>query len=390
MLEEMKQLNIVFLIAVAVSCNFSAGNGALDPDPREFKDQVTLVPSDTLKVPLEKTSNIHSNYVALEELDGKPYLGVVNENSNELEFYALKDPHENFKVKFLREGPNGIGTLKGFVSLGDSSLLVGSSDRTQLFVADLEGNIIRRYKTKVDRKDKPYVQIYYSTQPLIFSASINSIFVFTRVDTDYSTPGLWSGTSFLKITDHPHEELSHVFELPENLSAYVHGAFFSHSSHVMIDEKYLVLGVPFYNDLILYDMATEQVFQRPAGSKYFGDVLPWPKPDNERDEEFYVSSNSYQGLIYDELNKLLYRIALRGVDYMDLNGERRGAEDKIPSLIILDEDMEKVGEWDLPSATFNTRTSFSYEGRIYLSLNHPDRNTSEDELVFVGFKPVKK
>src|SRR5690606_8275264 len=308
---------------------------------------------------------------------------------NELEFYALKTTDENFKVKFAREGPNGIGTLKGFAMLDDATLLVGSSDRTQLFVADLKGNIISRYKTRVDRKDKPYVQMYYSEQPLIYNASTNSIFVFTRVDTDYNRPGLWSGTSFLKVTEHPHEALSHVFELPEHLSEYVHGAFFSHSSHVLMEDKYLILGIPFYNNLIIYDMITEEVFERPGGSKYFGDVMPWPTPDNERDEEFYVSSNSYQGLIYDESNKLLYRMALRGVDYIDLDGQKRNAEDKVPSLIILDEDLVKVGEFDLPANTFYTRTSFSHEGRIYLSLNHPDRYTSEDELVFVGLRQWK-
>lgn len=386
----MKPLYLAFLIAYTTSCNFSDDGNELNPNPRGFKDQVTLVPSDTLKVPLEKTSNIHSNYVALEEFDGETYLGVVNENSNELEFYPLKASHKNFKVKFSREGPNGIGTLKSFVMLEDSTLLVGSSDRTQLFVADLKGNVIRRYRTKVERKGKPYVQIYYSQQPLIFNASTNSIFVFTRVDTDYSTPGLWSGTSFLKIAEHEHGEASHVFELPEHLSEYVHGAFFSHSSHVLKEDKYLILGIPFYNNLIIYDTVTEEIFERPGGSKYFGDVMPWSTPDNERDEEFYVSSNSYQGLVYDELNKFLYRIALRGVEYIDLSGEKRDAEDKGPSLIILDEDLEKVGEWDLPPATFYTRTSFSHEGRIYLSLNHPDRHTPEDELVFVGFKPVKK
>lgn len=274
--------------------------------------------------------------------------------------------------------------------LEDSTLLVGSSDRTQLFVTDLEGNIIRRYKTKVDRKVKPYVQIYYSEQPLIFNASTKSFFVFTRVDTDYSRPGLWSGTAFLKIAEHEHGELGHVFELPEHLSEYVHGAFFSHSSHVLKEDRYLILGIPFYNNLIIYDTVTEEVFERPGGSKYFGDVMPWPTPDNERDEEFYVSSNSYQGLIYDESNKLLYRMALRGVDYIDLDGQKRNAEDKVPSLILLDEDLVKVGEFDLPANTFYTRTSFSYSGKIYLSLNPLNGNISEDELVFVGFEPVKK
>lgn len=56
--EGIKQLNIVFLIAVTVSCIFSAGDGVLNTNPREFEDQLTLIPSNTLKVPLEMTSNI--------------------------------------------------------------------------------------------------------------------------------------------------------------------------------------------------------------------------------------------------------------------------------------------------------------------------------------------
>ena len=83
-------------------------------------------------------------------------------------------------------------------------------------------------------------------------------------------------------------------------------------------------------------------------------------------------------------------MALRGVDYIDLDGQKRNAEDKVPSLIILDEDLVKVGEFDLPANTFYTRTSFSYKGKIYLPLNPHNGKISEDELVFVGFEPVKK
>lgn len=387
----MKKIYVLFFVLVVfVSCNSSTSDIALSPAPRGFDDKITLVPADTINISLEKTANIHSNYLALTKFNDKPYLGVVNENSNELEFYALKDSNDNFKIPYLKEGPDGVGILKGFTQLGDSTLLIGSSNRTQLFVSDLKGNIIIRYKTKVDRKDKPYVQIYYSEQPLVFNASTNNFFVFTRVDTDYNRPGLWSGTSFLKIAEHAREEPTHVLELPGHLSEYVHGAFFSHSSHILKEDRYLILGIPFYNNLIIYDTVTEEVIERPGGSKYFGDVLPWSKPDNERDEEFYVSSNSYQGLIYDELNKLLYRIAFQGVDYIDVNGQRRNSENKIPSLIILDDELNKVGEVDLPANTFYTRSFFAHEGKIYLSLNHPDNSTSEDKLVFVGFKPIEK
>ena len=43
----------------------------------------------------------------------------------------------------------------------------------------------------------------------------------------------------------------------------------------------------------------------------------------------------------------------------------------------------------LPDNTIYTRIYFTHNGKLYLSLNHPDNNPSEDEMVFVGFKPEK-
>ena len=104
-------------------------------------------------------------------------------------------------------------------------------------------------------------------------------------------------------------------------------------------------------------------------------------------ESFYVPSNSYREIAFDKENKLLYRLAYRGVDYTGPDGQRRNWDNKPPSVIIINSDFEKVGEVDLPINTIYTRMYFTHNGKLYLSLNHPDNNPSEDQMVFVGFKP---
>src|SRR5690606_25177 len=190
----------------------------------------------------------------------------------------------------------------------------------------------------------------------------NDFYVFTRVDTDYDGPGIWSGTMFLKIPDFRDELSKHVFELPSYFNDFIHGAFFSHSSHVVVNERNLVLGLPFYNDLLIYDMDNGTIHQRAAGSRHFGDALPWDNPTMDGHEEFYLSSNSYRELAYDEENKLLYRLAYRAVDYVGPDGQRRNWDNKPPSVIILDEDFEKMGEVDLPQNTYYTRSYFTHQG----------------------------
>lgn len=153
--------------------------------------------------------------------------------------------------------------------------------------------------------------------------------------------------------------------------------------------RQLILGLPFYNDLFIYDMDSGSLKQSPAGSKHFGDAMPWDNPTSGMSESFYVPSNSYREMAYDEGAELLYRIAYQGVDYIGRDGLRRNWDNKLPSIIILDKGFEKVGEVDLPQNTYDTRSYFTYDSKLYLSLNHPENNPSEDRMVFVGFKPEK-
>jgi hypothetical protein len=364
--------------------------GELDPSPRKFNEKLTLMPTDTLTIPIGQRSDVYSRCIRKCQIQGISYLGVVNQNTNEIEFYSLSRREDDFKIHFQQEGPDGVGSIRAFEYISDSTLLIGGSFRIRLYVTDLKGSLQQTINTYlVERKDKPFVQSYATNQPLLVDRIRKDLYVYTPVNTDYNLPGKWSGTMFLKIPELDDELARHVFELPSHLSKYVHGAYFSHSSHLMMDDRYLVLAIPFYNNILIYDLESEELIERPAGSKHFGDALPWDNAVSGMSESFYVPSNSYREIAYDEENKLLYRLAYRGVDYTGPDGQRRNWDNKPPSIIIINSDFEKVGEVDLPTNTIYTRSYFTHRGKLYLSLNHPNNNPSEDQMVFVGFKPEK-
>jgi hypothetical protein len=242
----------------------------------------------------------------------------------------------------------------------------------------------------VDRADFPAIQLYYTQQPLLVDKMKGDLYVVARGPMDYIEPGSWSGTMFLKIPDLNEESAVHLFELPAHLyKKYIQGAYFSHSSHVMNDNRYIVFGIPFYNNLLTYDLETGETVEKSAGSKYFGDVLPWDNPQMDGHEEFYVTSNFYRELAYGKENQLLYRLAYRKVGYAGRDGKNRNWDNKPPSDIIINGDFEKVGEFDLPVNTIYSRMFFTHDGKLYLSLNHPDTNPSDDQMVFVGFRPER-
>ena len=233
----------VWLLVFIISCKEA---NELDPKPRDFNESLTLIPTDTLTFQMGYRSNVYSKYVKKVEINGSDYLGIVNENTNELEFYALSNTVDDFKVHFKTEGPNGVGQIKGFELMADSTFLIGSSYRIRLYVTDLKGNLLKTLKTDlVQRKGNPAIQLYYTQQPLVFDKIRNNVFIYARGQSDYNLPGKWSGTMFLKIPNMEDESATHVFELPSHFYNYVHGAYFSHSSHLLIEDRYLVLSFPF-------------------------------------------------------------------------------------------------------------------------------------------------
>ncbi|MCH7409617.1 DUF4221 domain-containing protein [Belliella sp. DSM 111904] len=382
-----------FSILSLLSCEKKTSlNQSLDPSPRKFDDLITLMPDDTVSIPIGQRTNVFSKYISKTSIRGKDYLGLVNENTNHLEFYALSDDAESFSIKFQQEGPNGVRTIKAFEVLSDSTLLIGTSWRRELYITDFSGSVLSRINSvKKEREDgKPYVQIYYTNKPLIYSRTKNATFTFAAGDQDYNSPGLWSGTYFLKFIHADPLQMEHVLNLPSHLSPLVYSAFFSHSSHLLRGDNELIVSLPFLNDLLIYNIDSEELTYAAAGHRGHGDILPLDNPSPNHDEQEYVESDSYREIVYDQETGYLYRFAYDGLDYKDLDGRRRTWDNKKPSIIILDNNMKKVGEYELPQNKFYTRMYFTHRGKLYISINHPDNNPSEDELIFVGLKPMKR
>ncbi|MCH7402378.1 DUF4221 family protein [Belliella kenyensis] len=383
----------LFSILSLLSCEKKTSlNQSLDPSPRKFDNLVTLAPNDTVSIPIGQRTNVFSSYISKTRIKGKDFLGLVNEATNHLEFYALSDDAESFSIKFQQEGPNGVRTIKAFEVLSDSTLLIGTSWRRELYITDFSGNVFQRINSiEVDREDnKPFVQLYYTNQPLIYSRTKNATFTFAAGDQDYNSPGLWSGTYFLKFTLDDRLQMEHVLNLPSHLSPLVYSAFFSHSSHLLKGDDQLIVSLPFLNDLLIYNIDSEELTYAAAGHSGHGDILPLDNPSPNHDEQEYVESDSYREIVYDQETGYLYRFAYEGLDYKDLDGRRRTWDNKKPSIIILDSNMKKVGEYELPQNRFYTRMYFTHQGKLYVSINHPDNNPSEDELIFVGLKPMKR
>ncbi len=384
---------LLLIVFFSISCNNKNSKvKIIDSDPKEFNDIVSLRIVDTINFSVSKKTNVFARHLSKEQIKGEDFLGLVNENTNDLEFYHLADSSKNFNIHFQKEGPNGVNMLKAFKVISDSTILIGGSFRSELYLSDFEGNIIQRINTvNKERADgKPFVQIYSTNRPFLIDQARKYAYQFAIVDQDYFSPGLWSGSYFVKVKISEGFEINHVLDFPESISEMVTGGYFSHTSHTMIKDNLIAVSLPFLSRLIIYDPINDTLSYAEAGHSSFGDIALDKNPQPEQDERSYIEGNSYREVAYDPMKGYLYRFAYQGVDYIDGSGKRKTWDNKIPSIVILDKQLQKVGEYELPLNHFYTRMYFMHNGKLYISINHPDNNPSEDDLIFIGLEPYKK
>jgi hypothetical protein len=117
---------------------------------------------------------------------------------------------------------------------------------------------------------------------------------------------------------------------------------------------------------------------RPVSSNYMRD-----------DEKIYkhtAEQGSYSGVFYDRWNKLFYRVAFSPItkDY-----ESPADTQQNPSLIILNKNFLKVGEYSLPSHTYDMSSIYVSQEGLHI-FNQEKYSLDEDNLTFDIFRPRKK
>jgi hypothetical protein len=156
----------------------------------------------------------------------------------------------------------------------------------------------------------------------------------------------------------------------------------------MNNDSELIISFPIDSEIAVFDLKNSTTEWHYGGSKYFHEIPEWSAPDSNEDERFYIESDSYREVLFDPWKKLYYRFAYRKVNYFDENNMRVNWDYKNPSIVILDEDFRKIGEYDLPENTYYTRNNFVSPEGLYISINHDqNKDADENKISFQLFKP---
>lgn len=380
----------LLLTSLMTACNTNSSEKSedtLDAESHTFKNRFTFKKGSIYQIEIDEYTPYRSmNSQLIVDNEDSMILLWENRAINAIEFYDLNQGVLQKRFRLKKDGPKGIGgPLRGFEFISEDSILVTNGKRYEFFLVNSKGEVYRKYNVFPEEEELISVPIVYDYRPIMVSGK--NAFIVCKPDRDYSDTGWWDGDLLLKL-NLENGDFEYVFQGPKIYYDLIYGAFFSHHSMVMNDDGKIIISYPMDSNIEVFDPASQTRTWYYAGSKYFQQIPDWDQPDSNEDERFYIESNSYREILFDKWRNVYYRFAYQKVDYFDKNNMRVNWNYKIPSIIILDSNFEKIGEYDLSQNTYFTRNTFVAPEGLFISINHAENSLSdEDILQFQLFKP---
>jgi hypothetical protein len=382
--------NIFFLILMIVffACDKQSNSDSNKKLTGSYKlekgtEQSFLVPP---------SSTNFTKYLQYYAEDGDEYLVTANLNNFTIEVYSFSSGEIVHEYKLPMDGKFSLQypQLIGFHLINFDSVYVNAYNRPLLLLLDKDSRVIHSETVDLGSTKSTFVPLTGKRTELVGNKLI--------LGADPSGPNTKKSWSY---------PLYYTFDLKTRQwklnisSSFVetdgyYGAFHSHHAFAINHQEELMIhNITYDQNLYIRSLHSGKVIKKIAApSKYFSNIPPWKeKPGNEVEghEEFYIENNSYKSILWDPYRKVYYRFAERGVDRIDLNGQFNTWYDKLVSVMILNEDFEKIGETDLEQSRYRISNSFVGEDGLYISTSNeknPDYN--EDFMRFDIYKLSKE
>jgi len=346
----------------------------------KFENKYTLNLKKCITFSLDTLTDYGTPCLQYFENNNKNYIAYQNERYNSIYIYNY-DNKEKYKIlKIQKGGAKGVGVMNGFYVHNFDSIFIPSQTNKCLYLVDINGNIIDKYKYPSKTKND-FINLKFETrnQPIYINKKLfspNYSDNFQSVILDLNTQ------NWLQNTTRPITYQKGFFGSPNLYQCYrTYNENTNHFYYSFPIDNYIYTNTE-NNDAKFY-----------AGSYLFDDIEPMStnpfKIAFQNSDRFFRQSPSYAGIFYDKYRNLYYRLAELPVsnENIDANDELiRGFKNY--TIIILDEKLKKVGEYIMPKYTNGSGMVFISKDGLNI-LNFKKSNKNEDRMYFDLFEVVE-
>lgn len=339
------------------------------------------------------TKNVILCLMPYTDKDGREYLTFQNGKENEILFYDMNTCQLSFRVKPKMDGNNGVGRFLGYYIQNLDSIYLTNYDFQE--IAMIDRNAIVKDKIGYEKaEDKTELSFFCFITHMYRPAT-----VIGRKMYMYSGPNRW-------VENAP---VTTVLDLD---SKSIKALFFTYPKYAGSDNKQKQYGweneysrcfdgkrfiYSFFYEENLYVTTSvdhDSIYRIKAKSRYI-DRVNWP-PEYGYDFERLCEDPQYGNILYDKYRNVYYRIAypkteidwkkekVRSMELLEYGGKNF-------SIIILDKNLNYIGETKFPDYIYNPKLILIREDGVYISDSHyMNPNFSDDVLSFQCFDLKKE
>lgn len=300
----------------------------------------TFTPVDTMRLPLNDETGYHTYYSYYWEDKKGEYVAFLYRDNLQLNIYSFNKQNLIKSIQFTPEGENGVsGDLPGFCFLPDNRILVLAYFSQQLIIINLDDMKVEKRINIVNNQDRPIIE------PGVFSPLLqvgNNIFLSGGLDYHYFVKQINPLIACNLQTGNQVVRGNGIEELADKVYGTVYYASYDYNDCI----GKFIISHSISNFIHVTDF--KETTRYPAKSKYISSVSPIVRKDvleydSEELKEHSLQSK-YLGIKYDKYRNCYYRFVERS---RSLKEAYSLVFPKF-SIIILDEDFNKVSELDLP------------------------------------------
>lgn len=365
----------VLIILLISSCSKDATSSSFFGD----NNGVTLIPFKHIRIKIDNQTSYKSRMMSVWN---DSILTYENRQMNCIQFYHINKQSFISKLCFDVKGPNGTGNIVGYYIQSMDSIYINGDHTREIVLANQNRKVLRGFRLSNDFGTPAGVTFF----PI---EKINNKLYFLSLP-DYNLYTVPTVGQEMEIAyDLNTKTHTEHFHFPEEYEGF-HNTYYITYSRTINDAGDFVYSFPMCHHLYVKDK-NGQISKMPAESKYALGVTIRKNTafaDNIDETKAYIEGYAYRFIIFDKYRKVYYRFVHHPMEYINpSNGLARRIEDKPESIIILDGNFNKIGEYKLPVGKYWTENYFVNSEGLWISNNHPDNpDLDENFLSFTLFK----
>lgn len=347
-----------------------------------------LILTDSLVLELDSRSTPEFNFHQVYDFGDKEFLANLNFVNNSLDFFDLESAILEYRIDFVKDGPEKIVNTGGFYFVNEDSIFIFpkmSFSNTTLI--DISGKILNRFSPNpsfesiapgiVNHFSNALCPTYFEKNGLYFEQGILKNAAAPGVLAEkFNSAGKYDlmndSISFFPNSDFPH------FYKDKLLPIYL-----SIPSRILDGKNQWVYSWNALDSILIYDMGFKEKKAVFSKSKYRkGEITSVANVDIESDLEATISKTHYCKILYDPYRKKYLRFVQIGRAFdPEKDHSINGVFKNDFSIMVYDEDWNLISESLFKGGIYNFYHAFIAGKGLYLPRTNPNFKGLDEDSV---------